>query len=209
MKPLTFCRWTFEPLGRTEVTRIEFLWKFIGFMLFNKKETVWTHGWIFFPDIFIALSSFELLLKKKKTKLFFIFSLFVWLVMRKQLNLYEFISMWDLTPFWLNSTMDWSCVVYGNVLEFQLHVWLKNWNRLYVWTQFHGRCIACLISGLWMKALPVILYFMPFETIAELRGYCPSHGRILCSYESLRLKHCLTMFMNVALIFNLGWWLTL
>lgn len=148
MKPLTFCRWTFEPLGRTEVTRIEFQWKFIGFMLFNKKETVWTHGWIFFPDIFIAFSSFELLLKKKKTKLFFIFSLFVWLVMRKQLNLYEFISMWDLTPFWLNSTMDWSCVVYGNVLEFQLHVWLKNWNRLYVWTQFHGRCIACWISGL-------------------------------------------------------------
>lgn len=159
----------------------------------------------FFSQIFLLPFLLLSFYWKKKTKLFFIFSLFVWLVMRKQLNLFdEFISMWDLTPFWLNSTMDWSCVVYGNVLEFQLHVWLKNWNRLYVWTRFHRRRIACLISGLWMKALPVILYFMPFETIAELRGYCPSHGRILCSYESLRLKHCLTMFMNVALIFNLG-----
>lgn len=112
--------------------------------------------------------------------------------------------------------MDWSCVVYGNVLEFQLHVWLKNWNWLYLWTWFHGRCIACLISGLWMKALPVILYFMPFETIAELRGYCPSHGLILCSYESLRLKHCLNnvyeccthfqLRMVIDLVVTCNWW---
>lgn len=128
--------------------------------------------------------------------------------MRKQLDLFdEFITICDpILTQWDLLFMDWSCVVYVTILEFQLHVWLKNWNWLYIWTRFDGRCAACLISGLWMVALLVILYFMTFETIAELRGLLSKPRLHYLFLWIIELEAYPNSVCNVARSFKLGCW---